>query len=350
MNKLAFFIILALTSPFFNVVQAEELKTLTAEYKTTPKKLTLDGTFEAVNQATVTAKTSGTIVEINFDVNDFVEKDQVLLKFQGTRNKAGKAQAQAGVKLAEARVTEARSEFNRMSTLYKKKMVTASQMEQAKAAFRTAEAQLESAKAQLISAGEGVSDTVVHAPFSGYVMERHVELGENANPGMPLFTGMSLDTLRVLAYIPQNFVATISKRKKAKVFVDAGEESLKELQVKKFTLFPFAKQGSFTIGVRLELESGIKGVLPGMLAKVVFDIGEEKRLLIPNTSVVRRSEVTGVYMVYADNRVQLRQVRTGSVFGDHIEILSGLNEGEKIAVDPLIAGQTLQAQLKKESH
>jgi len=97
----------------------------------------------------------------------------------------------------------------------------------------------------------------------------------------------------------------------------------------------------------LELESGIKGVLPGMLAKVVFDIGEEKRLLIPNSSVVRRSEVTGVYMVYADNRVQLRQVRTGSVFGDHIEILSGLNEGEKIALDPLIAGQMLQAQLKK---
>jgi multidrug efflux pump subunit AcrA (membrane-fusion protein) len=89
--------------------------------------------------------------------------------------------------------------------------------------------------------------------------------------------------------------------------------------------------------VRLELPDGQFGLYPGMFVKAAFAIGETERLLVPTQAVLRRSEVTAVYVVGPDG-VRLRQVRVGQHFGDSVEILSGLVAGEKVALDPVRAG------------
>ena len=85
------------------------------------------------------------------------------------------------------------------------------------------------------------------------------------------------------------------------------------------------------------MPDGQFGLFPGMFVKAAFQIGEAERLLIPATALVQRSEVTAVY-VSANGDVRLRQVRIGHAFGDQIEVLAGLNEGEQVAVEPVQAG------------
>ncbi|MDH5619059.1 MAG: efflux transporter periplasmic adaptor subunit, partial [Gammaproteobacteria bacterium] len=100
---------------------------------------------------------------------------------------------------------------------------------------------------------------------------------------------------------------------------------------------------SNTFRVRVNLPDGAATLYPGMFIKVGFVVGETKRLLVPVDAVVRRSELSAVYVVDGDT-VSLRQVRLGRRYGDSIEILAGLTEGEVVATDPVRAGIWLKEQ------
>ncbi len=311
-----------------------------------PLNLSVEGTVEAINQAMISAQTSGTINKINYDINDFVEKGAVLLEFEGVQNRAALAQARAGTGMAKAMLNEANNEYKRVKRLFDKKLMAASQLDKARAARNTAVAQLRSAKAGVSAAADQAGDTVVRAPFSGYVIKRHVQLGESANPGQPLFSGVALDELRVLANIPQSHFEAIQARQQAHIEVGRPGAEPRRLEVMEMTLFPYAEQGTRQVGVRLMLKKGVEGILPGMLVKAVFDIGEKARLVVPKQAIFQRSEVSGVY-VLKDDKISLRQVRLGDAFDeDKMEILAGLNEGEAVMLDIVAGGQKLQAQLE----
>ncbi|MEO5339136.1 MAG: efflux RND transporter periplasmic adaptor subunit [Magnetococcus sp. MYC-9] len=303
-----------------------------------PDELFLDGTVEAVNLATVTAKTSGTVTEINFDVNDFVKEGTILLRFQGKVNQAGLLRAKAGLAGASANLVRAEKEYQRLSTLFEKKMVTASQMDQARASLEAAKSGVDADQAQVTTANESVTDTVVRAPYSGYVVKRLIQLGETANVGTPLFTGMSLDNLRVQTAVPQSWMPMVRAYNRAEILLPDG----KRVAAQTLTLFPYADEKSHGFTARLELPPHLSGVLPGTLVKTLFKVGESKRLLVPPSAVVRRGELTAVYVV-TDKDVTLRPVLAGVAREDGwVEMISGLHGGERVAVDPIRAGQYLQ--------
>jgi multidrug efflux pump subunit AcrA (membrane-fusion protein) len=88
----------------------------------------------------------------------------------------------------------------------------------------------------------------------------------------------------------------------------------------------------------------VRGIYPGVYARAHFVIGTAARLLVPRAAVLRRSEVTAVYVVGADGRPRLRQVRLGTA-GDEqsVEVLAGLKPGERVAVEPVKAGMSPEA-------
>ncbi|MBF0161631.1 MAG: efflux RND transporter periplasmic adaptor subunit [Magnetococcales bacterium] len=316
---------------------APPLATETVVERTIPKELILEGTVEAVNLATVTAKTSGTVTEIHFDVNDFVKEGTVLLRFQGKVNQAGLLRAKAGLAGSNANLVRAEKEYQRLSTLFDKKMVTASQMDQARAALEAAKSGVDADQAQVTTASESVTDTVVRAPYSGYVVKRLIQLGETATVGTPLFTGMSLDNLRVQASVPQSWLPMVRAHNHGEVLLADG----KRVSAESLTLFPYADEKSHAFTARLQLPPAVAGVLPGSLVKTVFKVGEQKRLLVPGGAVVRRGELTAVYVVHGQT-VTLQPVLVGATREEGwVEMISGLQGGEKVAVDPVRAGQYL---------
>jgi RND family efflux transporter MFP subunit len=302
----------------------------------TPLERTVDGTIEAVNQATVSAQTSGRVVEIYYDVGDVVPAGAVIMRLKGTEQRAGLTAATASLTEAKARAAEAQTNWQRISDMYQRRVVSKAQYDQATANRDAAAARLAAAEAAVASAREGVGYTEIRAPYGGVVTRRLVEIGETVSPGTPLMTGLSLENLRVNTYVPQSVAAQVRRYGKAAVYADG-----KRVESTKLTIFPEAATASGTFRARVELPKGALALEPGMYVKVGLVIGEAERLTVPATALVRRSEVTAVYVVDEKGVVSLRYVRPGNRFGDEVEILSGLVAGEKVALDPVAAARVV---------
>ena len=320
---------------------AEEvpLETTVAEMARAPLERIYDGTVEAVNKATMSAQTSGRIAELFYDVDDYVEPGDPIVRFTDVEQQAALQQAKANLEAALARQQQAIAEFRRAEGLYQSGSSSKREYDEALAARDAAVARVNAARSAVETAEQQLEYTLVRAPYAGIVTERHVEVGEAVAVGQPLMSGLSLESLRVVVELPQQVAARVREHKKASILTDEGR-----VEAESVTIFPFADSASNTFTVRVELPDGQFALYPGMFVKVAFVVGDAERLLVPTGALLRRSEVTGVYVVSGDGDVRLRQVRAGNTFDDRTEILAGLAEGERVALDPVRAGIYVKSQ------
>lgn len=297
-----------------------DLQTVAVAPKTARREQAWDGVIEAVNEGTMSAQTSGRVVELPFDVNDYVPEGALIVRLTDVEQ-------QAAVRQAQASADEADAQYTRIEELYNKKVV-------AKASLDQARTRRESATAALHTAQQQLEYTTVKAPYAGYVTKRYVRIGEEVQPGNPLITGISLNQLRVAVEIPQSAAEAIRSFAAADVLLDPASDT--RVAATGITVFPYADPQTHSFTVRVALPEENLGLYPGMTVKVLFAIGEAERLLVPVSTLVSRSEFSGVYVVGADH-VTLRQLRLGHRYGDEIEVLAGLARGEEIASDPATA-------------
>jgi RND family efflux transporter MFP subunit len=321
-------------------VLARDLETATAERVAVPDEIVLDGLVEAVNQSTVAAQTSGRVIEVRFDVDDYVPKGAVLVRLRDTEQQAGLTRANSGLQDAQARYQKAADDLRRKQTLLKEQAVSRSSVDAANAEYKSAQAGLAAARAQVATAQEQLEHTLIRAPYSGIVVTRQVEPGETVQPGTLLMTGLSLDALRVSVQVPQSLVANLRQTQAASVLLPGPGAA--RVAVQKVTIAPRADADSHTFLARLELPALEQPLYPGMSVKVAITTGTTERLLVPVQALVHRSEVTGVYVLDASG-IHLRQVRPGRVVeGDRQVILAGLTAGERVALDPVAAAIALK--------
>ena len=318
-------------------------ETTLAEIDETPQERFLDGTVEAVNQATMSAQTSGRIAEVFYDVDDYVEPGDAIVRFTDVEQQSSLRQAEAALAEALAREKQAEEDFARVSGLLESGSASQREYDQSLASKDAASARVEAARSSVSAAEQQVEYTLVRAPYAGIVTERHVEVGETVGVGQPLMSGLSLEALRVVVDVPQQVATEVRKNPVAFIVSDEGR-----VEASSVTIFPFAHSASNTFRVRLELPAGQFGLYPGMFVKVAFVVGESQRLLVPADALVRRNEVTGVYVIGDDDSVRLRQVRVGRTYGERAEVLAGLSAGERIATDPVSAGIYLKTRSAKD--
>jgi len=332
MQKLTVFIaLISMTGSL--LANPADLATVTIEKVQVPVMREFTGTVEAVNQATMKAQTSGRIAEVYFDVNDVAKKGELLARFSNKSQKAALDQAQAALDEASANYERNNADLLRYRDLYAKQLVAKSVLDQAEASAKAADARLKGAEAGLKSATENYEYTIIRAPYSGIVSKRMVEVGEAVNPGTPLFSGVSLNQLRVSVSIPQGMMESVRKDGKALVGVDG-----KQLQGTGITVFPIADELSHTFTTRINLPEGTENLYPGMLVPVSFMIGQELALVIPSDAMIHRGEINAVYVQRPDQTISMRQVRPGPLLADGRRVIhAGLSEGEKVFTDPLAA-------------
>ena len=331
----------------------ETLVVAEAEKRVLPDVFVTDAVIEAVHKATLAAETTGRIKKILFDVDDLVTKGEVLLRFTDKEQQAGLSRAEAAQKEAIARLRQAESDFARTESVHAKKLVAKSALDKSRADLKAAEQRVKVAEADIKKASEQLEYTVVRAPYAGIVVKRLVNVGERVRPGTPLMTGFSLAKLRATSSVPQSVVAAVRQHGEVSISIGNSRSAVKPSVISKdITVYPYADEASHNFTVRAEFSSVPEGFYPGMFAKALFVIGETSRLLVPASAVVHRSEVTAVYVVDPQGRVSFRAVRIGKSFNDGvsgktIEVLAGLSEGEKVALDPVKAGVLLKKQRAK---
>lgn len=316
------------------LASAQELAFTETKIIQQPIKVEFDGTVEAVNRAIVAAQTSGRILELPFDYGDFVEQGSVIARLTQSEQRAGLDAARASLNEAQTAYDEATRQLDRLTALFERKLVAIAPVDSARQQSDAAKARLDAAKAQVSNARARFDYTEVIAPYSGVVVNKLVSEGETVQPGTPLIEGIALDRLRVRVQIPQ--ANLVDAKQNQSIQVVLGDRVLEPVDQR---LIPTADPLSHTFTLLLTLPVGDSAnmPLPGELARVEFTIDEEPVLTLPKSSIANRGEVEGVYVASGDSALQFRYIRTGQRAGDQVEIISGLVEGESVALDPIKA-------------
>lgn len=299
---------------------------------TVPYERVFDGVVESVHRSTVSAQTSGRITDVKFDVNDVVPQGAVILRFDDAEQKMRVEAADAAVRDVAAQLKESTDDLARVKSLVTRSLASKADLDRAQAQRQSAQARYDGAIARQSEAKQQLEYTIVKAPYSGVVVERHVQVGEAVQVGTPLMTGFSLDTLRVSTTVPQD-VASIA-RNSPQVRIIHNGSVFKSGTV---TVFPYADPSPHGFRVRVAIPAEFnQGLFPGSFVKVAFVVAQEPRILVPAKTLVQRGEVTAVYVQNSErSEPTLRYVRLGRPHdGGTVEVISGLAVGERVMLDP----------------
>ncbi|MDH5426115.1 MAG: efflux RND transporter periplasmic adaptor subunit [Gammaproteobacteria bacterium] len=340
--KIILFMLL-FTAPFS--LLANDLTAVEITSKPVKQKIYLDGVVEAVQQATLFSQTSGRVIKLNYDVDDFVKKGSVIAVLRDTEQKARFKQASAGLDAAKAQAKEAELEHKRVSGLYEQQLVAASLKDKTDAGLKSAQAQLNAAHARFDEAKEQLAHTVIRAPFSGTLTKRHIEVGETLQMGQAIVSGVAQqDALRFNVQVPQRLINKVRQLSTVEVLLADGSSVSSD----QLTIFPVADSKTHSFQLRALVFSNLYQLYPGMFVKVGLITGEKEQIAIPADSVIHRSELSAVYIMDKTGKVSLRQVRLGRIHGDQQIVLAGLQVGEKLLTQPNLAAVAIKAQSQGE--
>jgi len=311
--------------------------TLEVAVRDFPQTIAAEGVVEAVKQTTLGAQVAGRIVELNVKAGDTVRAGQVLARIDARTADQAVAASLSQVAEAEANLANAKRKHERNRDLLAQKFVSQSAVDQSEADYKAAQAQLAAVKANSGQAVAAQTFNTITAPYAGIIGATLAELGDMAQPGRPLVTVFDPRDLRVTATLPQAALPRLKLTDPVRVEIASLAKSVTATKV---TVIPVADARTHTTRIRLDLPAA-EGVLPGQFARARFVTGGARALAVPATAVLRRGEVTAIYVVDGEGRAQLRQVRAGEEVGEgFVEILSGLSAGERIATNPVQAGMS----------
>lgn len=308
-----------------------ELATLTLQRSNVAAQYVAEGVVEAVRESQLAAQMPGRITALHVKAGDSVQAGQELVRID-------ERIAVEQMAASRAQLDAAKNDYERQRQLFAKQYISQAAMDRAEAQY----------KAVLAQANSAATQTQLHsivAPYAGVVAAVPVEVGDMAMPGTPLLTLYDPRRLRVLVSIPETVADAVRSDAPAALEIPAAA---KKFNASAIEVLPTRDMTAHTAQVRLTLAPDAQGIQPGQFARAYLPTRTaaanalsipQSALLIPRSAIVHRAEFDAVYVVDKNGKPQLRQVRLGHTDGDTVEVLAGLDAGERIARDPLAAAQ-----------
>ena len=288
------------------------------------------GTVKADREATVASKVMGSVARLNFKEGDRVRAGAVLVEIDDRDIAAQLAQAEAAVTEADAAYRNAEINLKRMKSLLEQKSATQQQVDNASMQFDMSRARTQQAHANVSSLKVMMGYTRVTAPFTGVITEKSIEKGEMAAPGRPLFKITDDSNLKLETEVRESEIKGIKTGDAINVRVDAVDKVIKG---KVSRIIPSGDPATHSFLIKIDLPA-TSGLLSGMFGRAYLEKGVSKGLLVPKSAVIERGQLTGVFVV-KENAAAYRMIRTGMTAGEKTEVLSGVSEGEEVAVSGL---------------
>lgn len=327
-----------------NAVADTKLATIVVQANGQANAASYDGVVEAIRQTVISSQVSGAVVDLAVKTGDTVKEGQLLARIDARSAAQAAVASQAETAAARTALDLASKDYQRQRHLFEKNYISQSAMERAEAQFHATSAQLSAQIAQASIAHIQSDFYVIKAPYAGIVSDVPIALGDMALPGKPLVTLYDPSSLRVTASIPQASIGSYAPNQSFNLEFPNLSNGHQWLARTELQILPTVDAGTHSTQVRIDLPHTLKEVTPGMFARVWLPIpknvvGMSGQLSIPASAVVRRAEMTGVYVIDANNKPLLRQVRLGKAQRDTIEILSGISAGDRIATDAQAAAK-----------
>ena len=288
-------------------------------------ELVAAGAVHAAARVELATRMAGQVTEVAVREGDAVRADQVLARVDSRDVEAAVARARAGQDEARAALVLAESEAQRAAALFAEAAISPRDHDRAIAARDRARATVDAASRGVAAAEAQRTYGELRAPFAGVVVARLVDEGDLSTPGLPLLTVERRDSVRVTVSVSESVATGLTVGERVSVEV-GGTRIGGTLRSVVPAQGPAAR--SFEVDVWL---AGDVGPQPGHFARVYFSGNRREALLVPVAALVQHGQLQGVYVV-ADGRAVLRWIRTGTRFGDDVEVLSGLDAGDTLAI------------------
>jgi RND family efflux transporter MFP subunit len=349
-----------------------DVSVVAARARELPEVFEAGGVVRARTTATVTSRLLAPVMEVRVRPGDRVKAGQVLVRLDdrdlsaASRRAAssrvsaeqGSRAAQAARDAAQAHLELVRATHKRIAALHARKSATDSELDQAVASLRSAEAQLATAEARAAESSAGASAAAagaeaasinaswaaITAPFNGVVTEKLVEPGNMATPGMPLLRVEASGAARLEVSVDEARAQFVRRGQEVPIIFDVPPPgaSTREHTGTIAEIARAAEAGAHAYLVKIELPANLS-VLSGVYARAHLPGPVRKALVVPASSVVRRGQLTSVFVVDKE-RARLRLVSLGGTHHDAeapddagsglVEVLAGLDDGERVVAKP----------------
>jgi len=309
--------------------------------------ITASGKIEAVQNANISTRMMGYVNNVPVKVGDKVSKGQLLISINSADISAQKGQVDASIIEASAALKSAERDFNRYTALFADNSASQKEMDDMTTNYDMAKARVEAAKQMKNQVNAQLSYSNITAPFSGVVTGKYINKGDMANPGMPLLSIETPGKFQVMAMVSESQITKISEGIKVNVQVKSINQIITGV-VTEVSSSTKNTGGQYLVKIKLD-KTAVK-LLSGMFTSVHFPIEkttETAPILIATSAIVTRGELNGIYVISKSNTALLRWLRLGRVYGDQIEVLSGLSSNDQYVLSSeskLVNGAKLNIQ------
>ncbi|MCX6632409.1 MAG: efflux RND transporter periplasmic adaptor subunit, partial [Candidatus Solibacter sp.] len=320
-----------------------------------PASYEATGTVRARTTATMSSKVMGYVQQVGAQVGDHVREGQALIILDARdldanlhRAEAGRAEVESAIPelenataAAKANLDLAQTTFKRMEELAAKKSISNQELDEASGRLKAAQANydmIRSRRTQINSKMATVEQEIraagimrdyakITAPFAGVVITRTVEPGNLATPGAPLLTIEQDGLYRLEASVDESKLASVRVGQAVEVAIGATGG---KVNARVSEIVPSVDSASRTYIVKLDLPATPQ-LRTGMFGRAIFPVGMQKVIAIPIAALMERGQLQSVF-VLEDGVAHTRLVTTGRHNGNAVEILSGMNAGEKVVL------------------
>jgi multidrug efflux pump subunit AcrA (membrane-fusion protein) len=330
------------------------------------------GTVRSATTSTLSARVMGNVIALRAREGDRVRRGQVLVEIDNRDTLAQLQKAQAGLSesehalgeaersiqaaesaraAAEANKRLAATTFARYSALLERRSVSRQEFDEVEARYKVAQAEadrsekmvqalaarksqalarVEQARADISNARLVTGYARITSPVSGIVTARQTDIGQMAMPGAPLLTIEDDSRYRLEAVVEESQLARARTGDRVRVRIDALGD--REIPGRVAEIVPAADPASrsFILKIDLPVEEYRGGLRSGMFGRAGFSAGQRQAITVPHQAIVERGQLTGVFVVDENGIARLRLIKTGKTFGERVEVLAGLSEGERI--------------------
>ena len=334
--------------------QTIELENIvTVEQKEVPGMYEAVGTIRPLTESVIESQINAQVLKVSCVPGTAVKKGQILIELDSRSLTAQLQQAKEGLSVAKnnlkqtyksineakAGLDQAAAAYNRTKKLFKKEIVTSQKLEIDKAGFLQAKARLEkaqeaehSAQASIRQSQEIVKEarigfgySNIKSPAAGIIAQRLIDPGDLAVPGKPLLIIQTSGALRLEANVREGLIGKIILGSEYEVQIKTIGKSVKSVIEE---IVPYADPATRTFMVKAALPK-TPGIYPGMFGRLLIPVETDKTLLIPKYAVIHVGQLELVN-VQKNKTWQRVYIKTGRIFGEKIEVLSGLSINETI--------------------
>lgn len=318
---------------------------LTAQKTTVPDYIEATGTVRAAQSAQLSSQVMGAITRVNVHEGDRVRRGEVLLTIDAAQQRSAYDSANAGLQASQDTIAGADADYaladatmKRYQMLYDKKSVSPQEFDEVKTKLAAAKARRDAAHAGRTQAEAGVSGastamgfTKIRAPFDGLIIAKLADAGAMAAPGVPLLTIEDPSHFRLEALLDESQIGAVRLGETIPIMLDSLANQ--SIAGKVVQIVPMADPASRTFTVKIDLPSNPQ-IRSGVFGRARFPRGERQSILVPQTALLHRGQLDAVYVVGKDDIAILRYVTLGKPSANQVEVLSGLENGERIVAQP----------------